>query len=904
MPTIRGHNPVLLSVFVVSTLLLSLFPGTPAASAAEQEYSEELTIFTIGSLGYWRVGLHGGNITLSGLNSIESGSSGVEGYTLFSSKHEQWSPFYEYFTKRGFGLLDYEIIPIEGMILTVSADNVESAQRFASQLSAIVEGSFASVNFGLDNSTFYSHIDFKRLVSKRLWGSIPSHYGGFAFLLDQASYFEDKMPMFIFKGERTSNGFTHSVILAGVRNGTISNKQFRLENVFRNAAKASTSSISSSSSINIVLQQNLVSSFKGFPFANDPERFRAVFQGSLSRGSLLPAIEASLVETLPAISATRTVDLGAPRKGQTVEVRVRVQHLSGEGAPPITDLSIKEDWWTPAFDKVGGTTETTMTRLAPGEKFDLIYQLKAKVDAPIAVAPSPAQNLIPYRYAIGNRTASNTVAMNPLTLRVNSLSPVISAEAAVPIANPKASTSMATTLLVKNTGNRTAFQLSAYLDDSFVKAVDSLAPGAVWTVSAELSAQPLMSTSSTARWRVTYLDEGSEKLTESNPIQLFYRMDAPAVPNVKIEKKAELKNVGETQYARVSISAVNQGSAASRFFALNDVAPSGTRVLNTTMSLDGNSLSAVVPQLGSGNKITHEYLLELAADRNYVMPPAQGITEIQGAFAKTLSNSVTLPSGIRIEQNVSLAKGFVGSATGLRIMVVNRGDISVSDVEINAGEPPGLLVSGNISKKTDILKQGDHLEASYQARLTRQGSYDAAAAGVTFYLSGQRHSVNLPATRFQVNEPVKLSLATVPSSPVEKKPFKLLLTLTNPADLPVEKVSLKLNLPAGVQLVEGSPSLEVPRLGAREVFRSEVTLVNDRALSFELNPPTLTFSFNNQQFSGQTGRLVVSVVDDVAFRYLAPIGVALGVILIAAMLGRRVAVAKSSTEVRAKVTEA
>ncbi|MBI4257460.1 MAG: hypothetical protein HY619_00755, partial [Thaumarchaeota archaeon] len=177
MPTLRMNGANSLSIFIIVTLLLSIFTWAPWAQAAEHDYREDLTIFAVGSVGYWRLGFHGGNITLSGLSSIESEASGVEAYSLFGARSRQWSPSYEYFTDRGFGVLDYNLIPTEGMILTVNADSAENAQRFASQLGSIIEGSFTPVDFGLGNFTFYSHTDFTRLVNKYLRGSIPFYYG-------------------------------------------------------------------------------------------------------------------------------------------------------------------------------------------------------------------------------------------------------------------------------------------------------------------------------------------------------------------------------------------------------------------------------------------------------------------------------------------------------------------------------------------------------------------------------------------------------------------------------------------------------------------------------------------------------------------------------------------------------
>ncbi len=893
MPTRHQRGATLGAMIALGILVAPFFQGQPNA-AAEQDYREDLQVFTIGGVAYWRISLQGGNITLPGLASVEQGALGVKSYSIFAAQSKEWSTYYEYFTRRGFGLLDYELLPVEGIILSVDADRVETARQFASQLSPLLDAAFTDFNAGMSNYTFYSHTDFNRLVRKHVWGSIPTYYGGFASLLEQGSYLEDKLPMFIFQARRTDAGFVHAIVAGGVKFGAVSKNTLSLENLFKKAPSTATSPVASSSSITIVAQGSLASAAKEGSFVNDADRYRAVFQKILPKGTPLPAVNATLVDLFPVLSATRVVDVGAPSKGETVEVTMKVRHLSGEGSPPVTGITVREAWWEPYFDKVGGITETTIPSLKPGESFDLAYQLRVKESAAVEVSPSRESNELRYRYVVGNTTATGIVTLNPVTLRLNSLNPVIIAEAGVSGAHPPAYTTATTTLTVRNTGSRTALKVRAYLGDTLINSTEIISPRGTWKISGEAPPTTLTAQTKRISWHVTYLDGEIEKRLESNTIEVSYRPASPSIPSVGLEKNAELKKTERGLYANVTLTATNAVLASATDVKIRDQLPQGTKVVNSTLTQEGTVLAASLRKLDVGEKKVFNYWLELSPEQSYSVPPASVTTQWQGLVVQRLSTSSTLASGVSVERKMPFTGGFVGSILPVEINVANRGDIQVSELEVGTGQLPGELVSGNTSKQAEVLKRGETLQTKYEVKFTRPGSYNASGVLLSFYLSGQKHTISIPVAKMSVSSPISVQFSTTPTSPIERKPFKAEIAVTNPSKMQVDGVVAKVNLPPGIQVLEGSLDVTIPQLEAGQVVKREVVLVSDRAVRFDLGTPTVTFQYGGQQLSGEAKKTFLTVSDDFVYRYATPVsGVVIGMVA-AAIITRRLASSQSA----------
>jgi len=116
------------SVFIVLLLITAIFTTyTPLAYSAST-YSEELSVDIIGSSIFWMIKMKGGNITLAGINGIESVASDVSSYSLSFLDSSNWSPEFELFSNSGYNLIGFDSTPSSGIFLKVNAANSDSAK--------------------------------------------------------------------------------------------------------------------------------------------------------------------------------------------------------------------------------------------------------------------------------------------------------------------------------------------------------------------------------------------------------------------------------------------------------------------------------------------------------------------------------------------------------------------------------------------------------------------------------------------------------------------------------------------------------------------------------------------------------------------------------------------------------
>ena len=851
-------------------------------------------MFTVGSVGYWRIGLRGGNISLPGILPIEDGAVGVDRYSIFAANARNWSIFFDYFTAKGYGLLENEVIPAEGIVLSVEARTQGDAERFAAGLGSILEAGFIRMDLGLRNYTFYSHTSFQRLIEKYFWVSIPYSYGGVTALLDRSSFVQEALPMFSFRGERSGAAFTRSLAVSGVKFDAVVNGSLRLENLFGEAAGVNASAAATSSRVSMIALGSLASNFTGGNLENDPDRLRAVFRTDLSPGAPVPQINITLVELLPVLSATRFIDVATPSRGQEIEVRLRIQHLSPGTAPSVAGITIKEDWWQSSFEKVSGTTETTVERLNPGGEVDLSYRLRVATDAPAEVTSNREDDEVPYRYTIGNTSLVGSVSLNPVSLRLNALAPVLRAEASADVPHPPAGANASTTLFVTNLGSRTAEGVRAYLGETLINSTQQLLPGQLWNVSGETASPPLAQPSRALRWRVVYLDGGAERSIESNSVELFYRPSGPLIANLQLEKQVDLRTTERPLLVNVTLTLLNLGFSSSGNVVVQDLLPQDARLVNGSLVQEGPVLTASVGRLDVAGRRSFNYWVELAEGQSYVIPPAV-ILESDGTVTRRLSNSAVLPLGVVLERTVSLDTGFVGSVTVVAVKATNRGALPLVDLELMMDQPVGTVVAGNTSRKDGVLRQGQTIESRYTARFTEAGRFNGSGVTLHFFLSGERENSTLPAAEFEISDPLALVFLMPASGAVERRPLRIGYSITNPSALPVENVTASVELPPELHVLEGSLDAQGLSLGPLEVLRRDAVVSSDRSLRLTLGTPTLTFSYAGQQLQGEAVGVEILVSDDVVTRYLIPVGGAFAVLVAVSLVLRRV-VSSSSKE--------
>jgi hypothetical protein len=175
------------------------------------------------------------------------------------------------------------------------------------------------------------------------------------------------------------------------------------------------------------------------------------------------------------------------------------------------------------------------------------------------------------------------------------------------------------------------------------------------------------------------------------------------------------------------------------------------------------------------------------------------------------------------------------------------------------------------------------------------GNRSLSATSAQFLFAGTTFILLVPQGTTFVYLPVRVTMTTSPTSPLEGNSFNVILSISNRAGVDVTNVHLSLPLPAGVQVVRainasamnGVVTADVSRLATMSVYKANVTLKSNAGLSFSLLAGSITFSYAGTQINGVLAPQEVTISEDVLTRYTLPVLVALLAVVATTLAVRR-----------------
>lgn len=880
---VSRRTPVVL--IITAILLMPLFTSSLPLAASAPNYTEDISVTLIGRSAYWAITMKGSNTTtITGLPEVEKNASGVSSYSMAYMESSRWSPDFELFSNAGYNILGFDTIPSTGIFLKVTADNEDSAAKFADSVGGILQVQFNKFSSAGNLYTFYSHMD--PFLTQKLFTAVPVVEGGAARLVDINQFYAGGAPIFKFAGEKSGSSFIHTVVIAGLKQGAVpATNEIKISDLIPNVKTINASLTAASSTVSVhVIGGFITYADKGNVTNYVDNRSSKVLNTVAATKPF--EITVDLAQNFPNLLVTRTIDKTALNQGDIATVVVHVKDAAPTGSTAVANITINDNWWQsiPALQFVEGESSRNLGHLGIGTDYTLSYKLKLNsADKGVALAPASP---VTYSYPIQGSTVSETVKMNPLQLFFNDVHPAISLEATVAPTSYPILSSIPVNLTIRNTGNGNAANLEVAGNTR-----PSLLSGETWKLTVKLPPTAISVLKTSSDWTVNFDDGTQRKQATSNGITVYYDLSGSALPNFAITSLATPTVKGASTTINETITVTNKGTNPLDKVSLTGTAPSGFTMQSGNYTQQGTALSAQSTNVANGSKVSYDYIASVPnPDENYVIQPSQVTIDASGLKITRLTDSEVIPLGVKITKTVTPAISFEGGNVTLDARMVNKGSVPIYDVVFAAGTDTFMNVTNEQATYTKgIMNKDDVLGGSNQALLVSTGEFNTSEAATRFNIAGHTTTKISNTTTVTVYSPISAQLTFNPEAPVEKQQFTATLTVENPSALPVKGVNVAVNIPAGFKVTSGSLQVNSEDIEANATITKSATIISDNPVDTTIPQPKVTFTYAGETFNGASAPADVVVRDNSTTRYAIPLAVAAILTLATVFIARKTA---------------
>ena len=884
-------------------MLLAAFPAALPVkqSWASSTYSEKLNVYIAGSSAYWYFTFTGVNGS-SKLSQFES-SPGLKGYNVTAIRTSKWTSDFQIFGADGYNLLPVPYTPSQGLFLNLSSDSYPDALAAAGRLDAYLMSSFVSLSNRSGVFEFYSPISFTKVMPSTLLELVPSSIGGFESAISAANFSNTRSPFVTLEGRNDSSGFSHNLVIGSISNQALDtqSRPNLLTYFGTNITSLTAAAKSMSSTIQVHVLDGVLSSKDDANVTNDMARFTGSYSLKVAASKKLFIINATVLQHPLQLLAARYIDEGVLQKNDNMSVTIALTNLSNETA--LDNVTFADNWWNPSlFRLVGSSSTYSLATLPASQSVSPTYRLQYIGNATEQLTiPAEAVN---YSYKVGGSTFKGRAWLNPITISLGEDDPVVYAYL-VPSSNalqPVGAT-QSLNVIVKNVGTRAAS--SVVVDGQSIGGL--VRDGGNHTVKISQTANGLLGTNVTKTYLVTYTnDNGVNFSTTTNLLPLEFTHSGMKLGFATVVVGANLApvRVGSTSInLTLTFTVTNIGSAGiSHFIAHVPMPPGlGCGVTNGTgISCASNTLSLNYTSLATQSPEKTSMKFDVTNPANYFFPPISFQGTTVGISLTGNSSAFAVPTGYVITKQFSPSRLFSGVDSRVTLSAVNKGPFYVYNASISSGVDTfdTLLSSTGTSATGGSIAPGSNLSTHYEVTArTVYGNHTSSTVTSTIFFGGNQFTLEGLSPYVSVYQPLNATITTTPSVPTEGKNFNFVLTIHNPTSVNVSSVLFTLPVPSGLTLSDlsnavitnGVLTINTTSLLPHSNYDATGVAVASSGTTVPLDKAKLTFTYEGVTIGGTTPTQGIPIGENLTWRYLIPIAVAIVVLLAVAFYVRRMA---------------
>ena len=897
---------------ILLVFMIAVVPLIPSPALSQPAYSEKLSVYLAGSNALWFLRFDGLNISSPALSAAES-VPGLSWYNVTAISTTSWSSDFQVFGPNGYNLIPVPSITAEGVFLSVGASSFNSASSVASALDPLFLSAFSSYSNGTGAYVFYSPVSFSQAVTPTLMKFYPYHAGGFASLISPKDLSSLSSPLVILSATKGQSGFVHSLVVSSIKAGALdSTHRPTLLTLFGSGKPyIRASNMSSSSTIIIHALDGLISSPDSAKVSNDRRLFTGTYSLTLTPGQKVYSVNATVLQQPVLVVAYRQFDSGVLKPGGRVSVTVSARDITN--GTTAANFTLSDDWWKSYsfFKLVNGSSDIRIHSLPAQqtESSTYVLQYSGNVSEQVSIPASTAV----YTYAYGQVTYSGSATLNGGLLYLGIDEPSVYAflSPSGGSGNPIGMTQYLTAT-VKNVGTRTA--LGVVVGGRQVGSL--LADGGSSTVSIPVRASSLVNGNVTESVVVRYgTPEGQTVSVVSNPVTLLFSHTSMEVGLASLLLNGTLSypKQGETNLT-LTFTASARGGAAVTDFSASAQLPSWLgcgRLVGKNGTCSGDTITLRLQKLRPGSSQTLSVLYNVTQPRNVLLHPIQFAFSSSGFNMTGYSNGYASPAGVRLLKTYSPNPLFGGMKSSVSVSALNQGPYPLYNATVAGGSDTfdSLAASSAPSQASNrTVQEGGNFSFSYSVIMGQAaGSFTPAPVSASFFFGGQRFSLSQPQGKVALLQPLSATITSFPKTPVENRPFSIIVTIHNPASVAVSGVNFYLPLPPGVSVVtasrasysNGRISISIQSMPPNSTYTANITAVASSGISIPFSGSGLTFTYAGSVIKGTLPSTGIVINEDITTRYLIPITlVLLGALATALYVRRRVGTTTSPSSRR------
>lgn len=901
-------------LLVVSLALLPLVPPRAAASSA---YTENLTIYIAGSNAMWSMRFGGINASNAYLTKLEA-VQGLNWYNVTAINTSGVVSDFQVFGPEGYNLIPLPFIPEQGLFLGVGASSYGAALSAAQALGPYFVTTFSSVSNGTGVYYFFSPVSLSQIAPATLMRYIPVSDGGFATALGYTSPASTgnftKLPgaMITLGGQKSSSSFTHYLTLSAMTANALSSSQapailtdLGKSLTYLQASNKSTLSVIDVHALDgIMLPDNLTG------VSNNLALFTGTYSLSVSPGSKVTSINATLLQQPPQLLVTRSLDAGILAHNQNVSVTINFRNLSN--STTVIHAILTDNWWMSYnfFKLVAGNSTMTLPKLSPGGTLDMSYELEytgnstQQVTIPMASASYSFEATNPTSGKLYNSTMSLYSDVNGGTFLLGEgvRDPVLFAYLSTSTGiGGSVGSAQGLKVVITNIGNRTASSVAVN-----GKQVGALSAGSTETVPISVKAASLIETNVTEGYTVSYITPEGRNLTLStNSIHVVFSHSSM---NLGLGMLAVNSTIAPLSGGRTNLTltftTANEGLANVSSIDATGALPVGLscgRSFGKGIACSNGMITLSYSNLQPKASDEASMSFNITQPQNFIVDPFYYNFTSSGYSFAGRSNGAPVPTGLVLSKSFNPDLLFGGMGSSVSVRATNSGPYSFYNVTVSTPNDQfdTVSVSGPPTTKTNsTISPSKTLSLLYNVSMSSStGNQTGAAVTATYYFGGVKFSKTSPSSWVVIYKPPVVTITSSPASPVEGKSFSILISISNPSPLSLSNLQFSLPIPPEVHFssltnataAKGEILINAAQLAGNEVYLANLTGSASSGVSIPFSGSKASFDYAGQTITLPPLTAGIAVNENVLTRYVLPTGLALVVLLAVAVFVRRMA---------------
>lgn len=887
------------ALMIISMVLVPAAP--PATHAASGSTTEGLTVYIAGSHAAWFLSLGAVNVSNRYVSAAES-TQGVTWYNLTAIDTTGWTSDLQVFGPQGYNVIPLPFVPLQGAFLVVGASTYAAAAAAAGGFGSYLLTSFSSLSNSSGVFTFFAPFNFKALAPSTILALVPFNSTGFTGPLTETKFEALPSQLVTLEGMSGASGFTHGIVLGSIASNALdSASRPNILHYFGSTPRfIQASNASTSSTITLHFLDGVALSSDNATVASDRGSFTGSYSLRLKPGERVYSLNATLIQQPAQLLATRVIDVGVLAPGSNMSVTLSLTNLSNSTS--ITGITLSDDWWQASglFKLVSGSCNVTGLSLGPGRSATPTYVLQYLATG-AATGPflMPA-TLVSYSQVSGGLSFDRYTALNPITISLAVDQPVVYAYLSPSGGEGKGvGASQQLKVFVKNVGTRTASSVEVA-----GQKLGGLAPGDSTSAAVSVTAPSLSKVNVTKSFQVSYLTPGGASLNAStNALPVVFSHNSMAIAFGTLSLNSTVRELPTGGWSlNLTMDFANLGTGTVGSFAAEAQLPAGLgcgRAGGTNLTCSNGMLSLNYSGVISKGQEHAWMLFNVTQARSYIFGPFNATVLTSGFSLAVHTNAQPAPTGLLLSKRFDPSPLFTGMSSTVTVLASNGGPYNLYNATLSTVADSFDQVAGNAGTAATRgnITAGSSFNYTYGVRAVVAGRNAlTTAVAASFYLGGNHFSIVQEGPRVSVFELVSASVTSSPSTPVEGRPFAILVTLTNPAAVAVENVQFFLPIPSGVSTsgpVNGTVSggglrVSLPQLGAGATYGARVNATASSGQTIPFKGTTLTFGYGGATLSGKVPTTGIAVSENVLYRYELPMALVFLAMLATAIYIRRI----------------